>query len=94
MALKTGIPKLDEMLGGGLAENKSILFCSDRGVEDLQFAQQFLFTRLNQGDHAIYFVNNKKPETVRFMLKNYDWDISKFEKNKMFSFFDVYSGMI
>ncbi len=94
MNLKTGIPKLDELLGGGIEENKSILFYSTPGVESLPFAFQLLYNRLQQGDHVLYFVNNKKPDAVRFMLKNYDWDISKFEKNKQFAFFDCYSGFL
>lgn len=94
MNLKTGIPKLDELLNGGIAKNKSILFYSTPGVENLPFAYQLLYNRLQHGDHVLYFVNNKKPEAVRFMLKNYDWDISKFEKNKQFAFLDAYSGLL
>ena len=94
MNLKTGIPKLDELLNGGIAANKSILFYSTPGVENLPFAYQLLYNRLQQGDHVLYLVNNKKPDAVRFMLKNYDWDISKFEKNKQFAFFDAYSGLL
>lgn len=94
MNLKTGIPKLDELLDGGIGKNKSILFYSTPGVENLPFAYQLLYNRLQQGDHVLYLVNNKKPEAVRFMLKNYDWDISEFEKNKQFAFLDAYSGLM
>ena len=92
--LKTGIPKLDDLLNGGIGKQKSILFYSTPGVESLPFAYQLLYNRLQQGDHVLYFVDNKKPDAVRFMLKNYDWDISKFEKNKQFYFFDVYSCIL
>ena len=92
MNLKTGIPKLDELLEGGIAQNKSILFYSTPGVESLPFALQLLYTRLQQGDHVLYVVNNKKPGAIRFMLEDYGWDITKFEKNKQFAFFDAYSG--
>jgi len=92
--LKTGIPKLDELLDGGIAKNKSILFYSSPGVEDLPFAFQLLYNRLEQGDHVLYVINNKKPEAVRYMLKNYDWDISKFEKNRQFAFLDAYSALL
>jgi len=91
--LKTGIPKLDELLRGGIQNNASILFYSTPGVENLPFAYQFLYNRLEEGDHVLYFVNNKKPDTVRLMMKSYDWDISEFEKNKQFAFFDAYSGL-
>jgi len=94
MALKTGIPKLDEILNGGLEENKSVLFYSVPGVENLQFAQQLLYTRLCEGDHGLYFVNNKKPTIVRHMMKSYDWDIARFERKGTFAFIDCYSGLM
>ncbi len=94
MNLKTGIPKLDELLNGGINDHKSVLFYSTPGVENLPFAYQFLYSRLNNGDQGLYFVNNKKPDSVRFMLKNYGWDISEFEKNKQFVFCDCYSGLL
>jgi small GTP-binding protein len=93
MHLITGIPKLDDLLDGGIRQNKSILFYTYPGVENLPFAFQLLYTRLERGDHVLYFVNNKKPDTVRFMLNNYDFDISKYEKNKKFAFLDAYSGL-
>jgi len=93
MSLKTGIPKLDELLNGGVVENNSILFYSTPGVESLPFAYQFLYNRLKAGDNVLYLVNNKKPDTVRMMMKSYDWDVSEFEKNKQFAFFDAYSGL-
>jgi len=92
--LKTGIPQLDELLGGGIAQNKSILFYSMPGVENLPFAYQLLYNRLQKGENVLYLVNDKKPDAVRFMLKNYDWNISKFEKNKQFAFLDCYSSFL
>jgi hypothetical protein len=94
MALKTGIPRLDDILNGGLGENKSILFYSVPGVENLQFAQQLFYTRLKEGDSGLYFVNNKKPAIVRHMFKNYDWDITKFERKGKLAFFDCYSALL
>jgi len=92
--LKTGIPKLDDLLEGGIKNNKSILFYSEPGVESIPFAFQLVYTRLQQGDHVLYFVNDKKPETVRLMMKSHGWDISEFEKDKKFAFFDAYSGLL
>ena len=94
MSLKTGIPKLDELLNGGIKQNKSILFYSSPGVENLPFAHQLLSNRLQNGDHVLYLVNNKKPDAVRFMMENHGWNISKFEKNKQLAFLDAYSGLL
>jgi len=94
MGLKTGIIKLDELLNGGIKENKSILFYTSPGVEDLPFAFQTLYTRLQEGDHVLYVVTNKKADAVRYMIKNYGWDVSKFEKSRHFAFLDAYSGLM
>ncbi len=94
MILKTGIPKLDEALQGGISKNKSMMLYSTPGVESIPFAFQLLHTRLEEGDKVIYLVNNKKPDSVRFMIKDYGWDVSEYEKKGMFVFFDAYSGLI
>ncbi len=94
MSLKTGIPKLDDVLKGGIAKNKSILFYSYPGVEALPFAYQLLCKRLEDEDHVIYIINNKKPESVRYMIKNFGWDVSNFEKKDRFAFLDVYSALL
>jgi KaiC/GvpD/RAD55 family RecA-like ATPase len=94
MPLKTGIMKLDKMLGGGLAENKSFLFYSSPCVESLVFVYKMIYTRLQDGDRIIYFVNTRKPDTIRFTMKNYGWDIDEFEKSGHFVFLDAYSALI
>ncbi len=93
MKIKTNIPKLDELLGGGLEAYKSILIYSTPGIESLQFAQHLFYNRIKQGDRGVYFVNNKKPEVVRYELKEYDWNLENYEKKGLFYFFDCYSGL-
>jgi KaiC/GvpD/RAD55 family RecA-like ATPase len=92
--LSTGITKLDEHLGGGIQEGASVIFYSEPGVENLEFACQTLFTNLLNKKRCLYFVNNKKPETVKEIMQQYGWDVSDFEKNGAFSFIDNYSCLI
>jgi KaiC/GvpD/RAD55 family RecA-like ATPase len=94
MRLKTGILKLDKMLEGGLAEKKSFLFYSDPCVESLVFAYKMICTRLQEGDSIIYFINTRNPDTVRFSMKNYGWDVAEFEDKGSFVFLDAYSALI
>ena len=93
MLVKTGIPKLDGLLNGGIKANKSVLIYAYPGIESLQFAQNLFYNRLKSGDHGVYFVNNKKPDAVRYELKEYDWDLDGYEKKGIFSFLDCYSGL-
>ena len=94
MQLTTGIPKLDEALNGGIPAQKSILLCAEPGVENTEFAMQILYHRLQNGDKGLYLTNNKKPDTVRYLLSKYDWNLTDFEKKGVFTFLDCYSGLI
>jgi small GTP-binding protein len=92
--LSTGITKLDENLGGGILEGSSVIFYSEPGVENLEFACQTMFANLLNKKKCLYFVNNKKPETVKEIMQQYGWDVSDFEKSGAFSFIDNYSCLI
>jgi len=94
MNISTGIEMLDHILHGGINQGSNVLLISTPGVEDLQFAQQCLFTHLSVGGCGIYLVNNKKPAIARQMLKTFDWDVTEFEKSRRCSFIDCYSGLI
>jgi hypothetical protein len=94
MLISTGIEMLDRILHGGINPGSSVLLMSTPGVEDIQFAQQCFFTHLSSGGRGIYLVNNKKPAIVREMLKDFDWDISKFEKEGKCAFLDCYSALL
>jgi len=94
MLLQTSIQKLDEMTGGGIESSKSVLFYSQPGIDETSFAQQFLFHRLQEGDHVLYLVNNKIPSAIKKKLDRFDWNIEKYEKRGLFAFFDCYSGFL
>jgi len=89
--LQTSIPKLDELIGGGIEPAKSVLFYSQPGVDDNSFVQQILFHRLQEGDNALYLVNNKIPRILKLNLKNLDYDTEKYERKGSFALFDCYS---
>jgi len=91
--MKTGIPKLDFLLNGGIKEKNSVLFCADPGVTNQEFAQQLLFTCLKEGHKGIYFVNNKSPQIIKKVLQEYDWHAEKFEKKKQLYFIDAFSAL-
>jgi hypothetical protein len=94
MLLQTGIPKLDEMLDGGLKNGSSLLVSAIPGVKGLEFCQQILHTQLKNGRRAAYFVNDKKPSAVREMLRSYDWNVDSYEKKRKLVFIDAYSSIL
>jgi small GTP-binding protein len=92
--MATGIPKLDEVLHGGLKPQSTVLLCSQPGVENTEFALQALFNRLKDGDHGIYLVNNKLPNSVKALAEEYGWDLEDYQRQGTFAFFDAYSAML
>jgi hypothetical protein len=92
--LKTGIPKLDESLRGGIKEGSVSVFYSEPGVENAEFAYELVFSNLKNNANVFYFVNNKKPETVKEIMRHYGWDTTSFESNDKFFFIDAYSALI
>jgi len=94
MVLSTNIPKLDELLDGGLQENKSVLLLAQPGVHSLEFAQQLFYNCLQECEGGIYFVNNKPPQAVREQFHSYDWDLGEIEKKQKLLFIDCFSFQI
>ncbi len=94
MILSTSIPKLDELLGGGLRKSSATLLLSTPGIKDLQFAQQIAYARLLRGDMVVYLINNKKPIFLRKIFREYDWDITLFEKRKQLLILDIYQKIL
>jgi len=92
--VKTGVPKLDEVLYGGLKPQSTVLLCSQPGVENVEFALQALFNRLKAGDNGMYFVNNKSPDVVKNLAEEYGWSFDGYHQQGTFSFFDAYSILI
>lgn len=91
--MKTGIARLDNLLDGGIREKSSVLFCADPGVINQAFAQQLLFTCLQEGHKGLYFTNNKSPPIIKKLLKEYGWNPDKFEKSKKLHFIDDFSAL-
>ncbi len=90
----TGVPKLDDVLCGGLKPQSTVLLCSQPGVENVEFALQTLFNRLKAGDHGVYLVNNKLPNSVKLLAEEYGWDLGDYQRQGTFAFFDAYSAML
>ncbi len=92
--IKTGIPKLDEPLGGGVKPCSIILFWAQPGVENAPFAYQFIIERLGQGDQGVYVIESKRTDTVAQEMHDYGWDIKEYMDDGTFTFVDAYSGLI
>lgn len=91
---KTYIPKLDDLLGGGILDDASIMFCAYPGVDCEAFGYQMMNGRLEEGDPAFIFTNVSEPETIQYEFNSYGWDLESFLAEEKVFFVDGSSSFL
>jgi len=87
----SGITRLDEILGGGFPRLSLILFLSDVGSEADIFALQILWNRMKAGDLGLIYDFDLPPMDLREKMKDYGWDVKKYEKEGRFILADMFT---
>ena len=90
--VETGIPKLDDFLGGGIPKGKSLVYYSQPGVEGEIFGLQTVYGTLKKGGTCVFVVSSTMPVIIKDQFKEFGWDIHSF-KDKLF-FVDSYNPLI
>ncbi|MDG6221054.1 MAG: KaiC domain-containing protein [Candidatus Thermoplasmatota archaeon] len=75
--VETGIPGLDEMLGGGFPRNHTVVVMGSFGTGKTTFALQFLWRGLENGEKAIFISLEEDEKAVVGTAKDYGWDMAK-----------------
>lgn len=87
--VKTGIPGLDKLLGGGILHGSVVTLSGPTGCGKSTFAMQFLVEgALKYGEPGIYIAIEESKESMRFHMSGYAWDLDKLEKSKKLIFLD------
>jgi circadian clock protein KaiC len=73
--LSTGVPKLDELLGGGIPEGDSVLVAGASGTGKSVLATQFLSEGIRQGESAIAAVFEERPQEYAARAENFGLDL-------------------
>ncbi len=77
--VETGIPRLDEILGGGIPKGKSLVYYSQPGVEGEVFGMQTVYNTLKSGGNCVFVVSSTVPDIMKGLFKEYGWDIDKYK---------------
>ncbi len=77
--LKTGIPGLDEILGGGFPEKSIITIGGPTGSGRSTFGLQFI---INSKDPGLYISIEESKRDFLFNMSGYVWDLNTAQKNK------------
>lgn len=86
----TGIPELDEALGGGFIRGKTYLVAGETGVGKTIFSMQFLLTgALYYDEPGVYVAIDEPTDQLLKGLKRFGWDVTPLIKSKKLTFLDM-----
>jgi KaiC/GvpD/RAD55 family RecA-like ATPase len=91
---KTNIPKLDEVLEGGLPQSTMTLLWGHPGLENSAFAYHILLEALREGDPCIYVLCSKDRAAVEADMRRYGWGLEEYRGKGNLIFVDAYSGLV
>jgi len=87
--VKSGIPGLDKVLGGGLLHGSVITLSGPTGCGKSTFAMQFLVKGiLESKEPGIYIAIEESKDAMYFHMSGYKWDLDKLEKSRQLVFLD------
>ncbi len=78
--IKTGIPGLDSLLGGGFLKGHTILVTGPAGAGKTIFSCQFIWEGLQKGENCMYITFEEIPEEIKHDALAFGWDFEKYEK--------------
>ena len=72
----SGIPGLDELVGGGFPRHRAVLVCGDIGTGKTTFGLQFLMAGVTLGEGGVLVSIDEKPQHVIEDARRFGWDIA------------------
>lgn len=79
--MKSGIPGLDKLIGGGFMKGSSILVTGSTGTGKTIFCCQFIHEGLKNGERCMYITFEELPEEIKADALIFGWDFNKYEKS-------------
>ncbi|MDX1584406.1 MAG: ATPase domain-containing protein, partial [Thermoanaerobaculia bacterium] len=77
--IPTGVPGLDEVVGGGLPKNYVYLIQGDPGSGKTTMAMQFLLEGAEQGEKTLYLTLSESAQELTEVARSHGWDLGDIE---------------
>lgn len=90
--LSTGVAGLDVQLGGGIPPGTTLLILAESGAGAEIFTKQFFYGGLENGEDACYFSSDHSITEIKEDMKQFGWDIEKYEHMGKAEFIDAYNS--
>jgi KaiC/GvpD/RAD55 family RecA-like ATPase len=71
----SGIPGLDELIGGGFPFHRTVLLCGDIGTGKTTFGLQFLIDGARRGESGVLVSVDEKPQHVIEDARRFGWNL-------------------
>jgi len=92
--LKTGIPGLDKMTGGGFIRGDTTLVTGPPGTGKTTFGLQFLMEGVSSGENGVFVTVEESPQKITADAGNFGWDLQKLESEGKFKLYQLRSEML
>lgn len=87
--IKSGVPGLDPILGGGFLANSIVTIGGPSGAGKSTLALQFLYNGAYESDEVgVYICIEENRQDFLFHMSGYEWDIPKAESERKIVFLD------
>ncbi|MBT9464305.1 ATPase domain-containing protein [Hydrogenophaga sp.] len=77
--LQTGVPGLDDVLGGGLTRGRLYLVEGNPGAGKTTFAMQFLTEGVRRGERVLYITLSETAEELQGVAQSHGWNLAGIE---------------
>ena len=92
---KTYIPRLDDILGGGVPKGSSMLFQAMPGIMSDVFGYQIISERVRlDSEIGFIYTNTRMPVEIERVFDKYGWDLKTPLNSGQIFFIDSISGMM
>jgi circadian clock protein KaiC len=92
--LKTGIPGLDQMTGGGFLKGDTTLVTGPPGTGKTTFGLQFLMQGIIESQNGVFVTIEETPEKIASDALNFGWDLRKLEAEGRLKVYQLRSEML
>ena len=87
--LSTGVPGLDEMMGGGVPRGDRVLLVGPAGTGKTTFATQFIVEGVRRGEAGVVAVFEERPEDYIARARTFGWDLDDMTRQSKLKVVDL-----
>ncbi len=93
--VKSGIPGLDELVGGGFPKNTTVLVTGSTGTGKTTFGAQFIYNGAAEyGEPGVFVTLEERAQDLRRETRTFGWDLKKYEEEGLIAIIDGVSSTV